>query len=85
MGSSCMDDLESLPDSSVDLAKILNREDGVYDRYPFDLERDKNLPIHDKREEIINSIRSNPVLVIEGETGCGKTTQVSKLYCNIDG
>lgn len=79
--SSCMDDLESLSsDSSEDDSKepkVHRAEDGVYDRYSFDIRRDEKLPIHDRKEEIVEAIRSNPVIVLEGDTGCGKTTQVS--------
>lgn len=84
-----MDDLESLSDSSDEGAcsqpTRANRvDDGVYDRYPFDLRRDESLPIHDKREEIVDHIRANPVLVLEGDTGCGKTTQVRFFLMEAD-
>lgn len=54
----------------------LNIDDGVYDRFKFNLERDASLPIHDARDEILDTIRKNPVVILEGDTGCGKTTQV---------
>ncbi|KNC34771.1 hypothetical protein FF38_01968 [Lucilia cuprina] len=50
--------------------------DPIYSRYEFNLERDTSLPIHDAKDEIINSIRKNPVIILQGDTGCGKTTQV---------
>ncbi|XP_022086589.1 putative ATP-dependent RNA helicase DHX30 [Acanthaster planci] len=34
------------------------------------------LPIADMREEILGLVRDNQVVVLSGETGCGKTTQV---------
>lgn len=79
-----MDDLEDLTDSDEEndegAGVRRNRvDDGIYDRYTFDLRRDENLPIHDKREEIVNTIRAHPVVVLEGDTGCGKTTQVSLI------
>jgi ATP-dependent helicase HrpA len=37
------------------------------------------LPITAKRSEIILSIRSNPVTIVWGETGCGKSTQIPKM------
>ncbi|KAI8119816.1 putative ATP-dependent RNA helicase spindle-E [Lucilia cuprina] len=51
--------------------------DPIYSRYEFNLERDTSLPIHDAKDEIINSIRKNPVIILQGDTGCGKTTQVN--------
>ena len=38
-------------------------------------QRDK-LPIYAMRDEIMGSINENPVVLIRGSTGCGKTTQV---------
>ena len=40
---------------------------------------DPILPIVDRREEIIAAIREHQVLVIAGETGSGKTTQLPKM------
>uniref|UniRef100_A0A1A9UIK5 Probable ATP-dependent RNA helicase spindle-E n=1 Tax=Glossina austeni TaxID=7395 RepID=A0A1A9UIK5_GLOAU len=57
------------PQSKVD-------KNDVYDRYHFDLERNKSLPIHDYKDEIVASIKKNPVTILEGDIGCGKTTQV---------
>ncbi len=42
-------------------------------KYPSDL------PIVEKRETIIAAIRRNPVVVITGETGSGKSTQIPKM------
>jgi ATP-dependent helicase HrpA len=39
----------------------------------------KGLPITEKREEIINKIRDNQVIILSGETGSGKTTQIPKF------
>ena len=36
----------------------------------------ENLPIFDMKQIILEKIRSNQVVLIKGETGCGKTTQV---------
>ena len=45
----------------------------------FDLE----LPILARREEIANAIRENQVVVICGETGSGKSTQIPKICLDI--
>jgi ATP-dependent helicase HrpA len=37
------------------------------------------LPILQKREEILAAIRQHPVVIISGETGSGKTTQIPKI------
>ncbi|HEY5909065.1 MAG TPA: ATP-dependent RNA helicase HrpA [Verrucomicrobiae bacterium] len=37
------------------------------------------LPISARREEIVAAIRKNQVLVVAGETGSGKTTQIPKM------
>lgn len=38
-----------------------------------------NLPIFEKRDQIIQSIRSNQVTIVAGDTGSGKTTQLPLL------
>ena len=38
-----------------------------------------DLPILSKREEIVAAIRKSPAVVITGETGSGKTTQIPKM------
>ncbi len=37
------------------------------------------LPIASKRHKIIRAIKSHPVVIISGETGCGKSTQIPKM------
>ncbi|XP_067138666.1 ATP-dependent DNA/RNA helicase DHX36-like [Centruroides vittatus] len=39
----------------------------------------KKLPAYSMREDILDLIESNQVVVITGETGCGKTTQVTQF------
>ncbi|MEX2517010.1 MAG: ATP-dependent RNA helicase HrpA [Gammaproteobacteria bacterium] len=43
------------------------------------IELPSDLPISGRSEEIISAIRSHQVLIICGETGSGKTTQIPKL------
>ena len=41
------------------------------------MNRDKqSLPIFKEKDAIIESVRKNPVTIIVGDTGCGKSTQV---------
>ena len=42
-------------------------------------EYNSSLPILDHREEIIGAIQKHPVLIVAGETGSGKTTQLPKM------
>jgi len=39
----------------------------------------QELPITQKKLEIIQNIQKNPVVIISGETGCGKSTQIPKM------
>lgn len=43
----------------------------------FERER-KSLPVFAYRNEIINSVKTNPTTIIVGETGSGKTTQIAQ-------
>lgn len=44
---------------------------------PIEDEWDR-LPIIKYKEEIVKAVKQNDVVVISGETGCGKSTQVPK-------
>ncbi len=46
---------------------------------PTSLNLDPNLPITGKKKEIIEAIKKNSVVIISGETGSGKTTQIPKF------
>ena len=39
----------------------------------------QDLPISAKKQEIIDGIKNNQVIIITGETGSGKTTQIPKM------
>ncbi|KAG1700906.1 ATP-dependent RNA helicase TDRD9 [Nymphon striatum] len=65
----------------------------LYDMYHTPHKYDPNLPITRHKDKITNMIDAYQVVVIQGSTGCGKTTQVPqyildyhaerKKYCNI--
>ena len=40
---------------------------------------DENLPVAQKHDEIVKAIQDNQVVIIAGETGSGKTTQIPKM------
>lgn len=46
-----------------------------FDLSAISIER-KNLPIYQGREEFLSSITKNQTVIVTGETGCGKSTQV---------
>lgn len=40
---------------------------------------DEVLPILEYKDEILKSIQEHQVVIISGETGCGKSTQIPKM------
>ena len=48
---------------------------------PMSAVNPKKLPIRDYADKILEAVRSNPVTIVIGETGSGKTTQISQV-CN---
>ncbi|XP_050083849.1 probable ATP-dependent RNA helicase spindle-E [Anopheles aquasalis] len=64
----------------------------LFARYRFTMEPN-NLPIYESKQKIVDTIREHPVVVLQGPTGCGKTTQVPQFlleqayqrgeYCSI--
>lgn len=81
------DDEESQPREDPELPELM-----VYDLYQFNLEP-QELPILRKREEILDKIKSNGIVVLTASTGTGKSSQVpqyilemsakEKKNCNI--
>lgn len=57
---------------------ITNVEESIYDKYNFNrlYNANQQLPIYAAHDEILSTIANNPTVVIEGSTGCGKSTQV---------
>ena len=37
------------------------------------------LPVHAHEAELVDAVRRHPVVVVEGPTGCGKTTQIPQM------
>lgn len=67
-----LEELERLLDTSVQKrrARLENRPQPVYPEH---------LPIHRKKEEIVRAIQDHPVVIVSGETGSGKSTQIPKM------
>ncbi|KAK4885271.1 hypothetical protein RN001_001542 [Aquatica leii] len=51
----------------------------VYSKYKFDKHHHNALSIDGYREQILRLVNTNEVVIIEGPTGCGKTTQVPQF------
>ncbi|XP_015171720.1 PREDICTED: probable ATP-dependent RNA helicase spindle-E [Polistes dominula] len=74
-------------------SELYNQELNVYNTFDFSNHLKTNLSINDIKDHIISMIDTNSVVIIEGPTGCGKTTQVpqyildscykKKAHCNI--
>ncbi len=45
----------------------------------FQIRYSEDLPIHARRAEILHALRYHQVLILAGETGSGKTTQIPKM------
>lgn len=39
----------------------------------------RDLPVYKEREQLLSLVRDNPVVIVSGDTGCGKTTQVPQF------
>lgn len=46
------------------------------------LETRKSLPVWERREEFLKNFKENQIIILQGETGSGKTTQV-RILVNI--
>src|SRR6187551_1983400 len=51
--------------------------DGVTISYP------QGLPVSQRRDDILEAIRDNQVVIIAGSTGSGKTTQIPKMLLEL--
>ncbi|XP_078480061.1 ATP-dependent DNA/RNA helicase DHX36 [Lampetra planeri] len=74
------------------LLQQISRDSSLDDQLKSDLQSKKSdskykemlkfrlkLPSYGKKEELVELINSNRVVVVSGETGCGKTTQVTQF------
>ncbi|VFS86615.1 ATP-dependent RNA helicase HrpA [Kluyvera cryocrescens] len=43
------------------------------------IEYPDNLPVSQKKQAILEAVRDNQVVIVAGETGSGKTTQLPKI------
>lgn len=82
------DGLAAVKDGSIGLQRSEALDNRLYEEmlaqqgrpaYQKMLEFRKKLPAFKMRDEIVDLIRDNQVVVLSGETGCGKTTQVAQF------
>ncbi|WP_035237729.1 ATP-dependent RNA helicase HrpA [Desulfobacter vibrioformis] len=72
-GKNLLNDLLAKAQTSADIRQ--QRMDNL----PRNIRFDPNLPINAGKEKIIKAIQNHSVVIISGETGSGKTTQIPKL------
>lgn len=68
----------ALSDGSSNGSSLVNRWNGrAYStRYYEILEKRKSLPVWQQKDEFLQVLKENQTLILVGETGSGKTTQV---------
>ncbi|SDQ79448.1 ATP-dependent RNA helicase HrpA [Actinopolyspora saharensis] len=68
---------------SADLAAARERVTRRRERVP-ELSYPPELPVTQRREDLLTAIRDNQVVVVAGETGSGKTTQLPKMCLELE-
>uniref|UniRef100_UPI003C7A0EDA ATP-dependent RNA helicase HrpA n=1 Tax=unclassified Streptomyces TaxID=2593676 RepID=UPI003C7A0EDA len=68
----------ALDEISAEAAKASERLAGRSARMPA-LSYPEQLPVSQKKDEILEAIRDHQVVIVAGETGSGKTTQIPKI------
>jgi HrpA-like RNA helicase len=71
----CFDTLKSK--SSQDLFNDWSDRNKMSQSLQESTKTRSTLPIYAMKTEIMEAIHNNPVVLIRGNTGCGKTTQVN--------
>ncbi|VVC92989.1 unnamed protein product [Leptidea sinapis] len=69
----------SLDEISTDLEKHHRDMCQNSTLYQESMREREQLPVHAMRSQIMEAINDNPVIIIRGNTGCGKTTQVCQF------
>jgi len=67
------------PDLNEWLQRDLSEKRKHNEKFKDMLEFRKNLPSYKMKEVLLEAMKENQVVVISGETGCGKTTQVAQF------
>lgn len=87
------EDYFQLPHESADACAGGTAVQALYERYSFATDLNPHLPVTERREDVIRTIESNQVTIIQGATGSGKSTLVPQYilehyasqlrHCNI--
>lgn len=87
------EDYFQLPHESLDACAGGTAVQALYERYSFATDKNPYLPVTERREDVIRTIESNQVTIIQGATGSGKSTLVPQYilehyasqqrHCNI--
>jgi pre-mRNA-splicing factor ATP-dependent RNA helicase DHX15/PRP43 len=66
----------------LDEGDALNRWTGkpFSSRYYSILEARTKLPVYQFKDQVLKSLEDNQIIVVEGETGSGKTTQIPQFF-----
>lgn len=67
-----------LDEIAAEAGKAKERVDGRASRVPA-VTYPEQLPVSQKKDEILEAIRDHQVVIVAGETGSGKTTQIPKI------
>lgn len=71
----------AVPRKSEDEGAVSSDSDPVYTRYNFTDRAHPNtfLPIDSIKDDILSKLKTHKAIVVDGATGCGKSTRVSKI------
>ena len=77
-----LDDSDKLIEKELYISEKLEEFKAFFEERKNNLPKityDENLPVALRKDEIIKTIKENQVVIIAGETGSGKTTQIPKM------
>ncbi|MDH3308366.1 MAG: hypothetical protein OEO77_12715, partial [Acidimicrobiia bacterium] len=64
---------------AADLARAEDKATRRRSAVPKEISYPADLPITERRPDLLETIRANQVVIVAGETGSGKSTQLPKL------
>src|SRR4051794_30327632 len=74
----CRDGGDALAKVAAEIARAQQRAERRRAAVP-EVSYPQQLPVSARRDDLLAAIRDNPVVVVAGETGSGKTTQLPKI------